>query len=269
MENDNTTKNQGGTPGDFPPRTPKKQTRKERSKTKQTSEEAKKHQKHTLWRNWKSRSRTRQLELLFAGLVAIGGVSYLGVAIWGNLQTKWTFQAEHRPIVVHHRPPALLDPMSCDALHGQLNLGRFEVAVKNIGNMTAYNVFPLQYRIAAVPEHKIGDPIQDEPPSVTERSCSDYLTNPKIDFPLGPGQEKYPQDSQGVVTISPRLNGDTVQVYFSECVYYVNGGHHGTCDVYRLFVPSANSLIGTPNMICDGKPITGTFVETPSGHCQN
>jgi hypothetical protein len=36
-----------------------------------------------------------------------------------------------------------------------------------------------------------------------------------------------------------------------------------------LFVPSANSLIGTPNMICDGKPITGTFVETPSGHCQN
>jgi hypothetical protein len=40
-------------------------------------------------RSWRSASPVRKLEIIFLGLAAIGGIGYLCVAVWGNLQTKW------------------------------------------------------------------------------------------------------------------------------------------------------------------------------------
>jgi hypothetical protein len=77
MENDDAEKNDSKTPADLPPGSVKEQTRKERSKANPTTKKPGKDEKHSLWRNWKSLSRTKQLELLLLGAVAMGGVGYL------------------------------------------------------------------------------------------------------------------------------------------------------------------------------------------------
>lgn len=272
MENDDTTKNQGDTPTELPPVASKKQTRKERSKTNQASHESTKHQKHTLWRNWKSLSRTRQLELVFLGIVAIGGIGYLGVTIWGTLQAKWHFQAEHRPLVVHNRQPELLrgQTVSCNALDGHFYVGASQVAIKNIGNTTAYKVFPYTSHMQVVPEQKLGQPFYDDPPVVTDETCSQPTVIAKFAFPLAPGVENQSQSPSATGTIPPLQNGAHFQLFLSECVYYSddNGGAYGTCDLYRLFAPVPNDPIGTPVLTCDGRPIVGTFVGNIFGHCQ-
>jgi len=273
MENDDTTKNQGDTPSHLLPVTVKKQTRKERSKANEASQKSTKQQKHTLWRNWKSLSRTKQLELIFLGLVAIGGIGYLGVTIWGNLLSKWHFEAEHRPIVIHSRQPKLLQTVSCEPTTG-FNVGNLDIFVKNIGNGTADNVFASWDQMKVVPEQKLGDPFWDDPPSITPETCSLNATpEPKYTFPLAHGEEKVAQMKDAVGAVPPVSKGAKVQFYMATCVFYSDGDrHHGTCDTYRLFVPSdepLEKLLGTPTIVCDGRNVTGTFVDAFAGHCQN
>jgi len=108
MEDDNTGNDHGDTSGNLPPVATKKQTRKQRSKANESSQQTNKNKKHTLWRNFKALSRSRQLELCLLGLVAIGGIGYLvayiRVSIWQGIQTKTAIGIEFAPLVLHNRP---------------------------------------------------------------------------------------------------------------------------------------------------------------------
>jgi len=95
-----------------------------------------------------------------------------------------------------------------------------------------------------------------------------------MDFPLPPGIEKSPQIRQSAMTLPPLNEGETVQFYVAECVYYSDdsGAKHGTCDTYRLNLPSSDPLDkfgGSPSFTCDGTPKMGIFTESIGGHCQN
>jgi hypothetical protein len=48
-------------------------------------------------RSWRSASPLRKLEIIALGIGAAVGFGYLGVTVWGNLETKWNFQADQRP----------------------------------------------------------------------------------------------------------------------------------------------------------------------------
>jgi hypothetical protein len=276
MENEETANKQGNAPADVSPITSKKQAYKERGKANETSEETKKQQKHSLWRNWKSLSRTRQLELSFLGLVAMGGVGYLIAYICvSSIQTrqaKSISQLEHRPTVIHSRPPTV-QSFSCDPVRG-MHTGNMEVFVKNVGSGIADNVFASWVEEKVVPEQKIGNAFWDDPPSVTPESCSiNAPAEPKVTFSLGPGQEMASNMREGVGPVPPVKKGAAVQFYIASCVFYFDEDrHHGTCDTYRLFVPSSDpldQLLGTPTIVCDGSEIAGKFMSAYAGHCQN
>jgi hypothetical protein len=273
MENDDTKNSKGETPADPSPVAPKKQTRKERSKANETSQKTHKKEKHGLWRNWKALSRTRQVELSFLGLVAIGGIGYLiayiCVSVWQGRQARAIAQMEHAPLVIHSRPPELLMPFTCDAKDG-LRTGNMQSFVKNIGNATAFDVNPFFGTRKIIPEKKRGQPFFDDPPV---GDCGAKIDKTPMDFPLPPGVEKSPQLRQSVMTLPPLSDGETVQLYITECVYYSDDSaiKHGTCDTYRLFLPSSDPLDrfgGSPSFFCDGVPKMGRFTESIGGHCQ-
>lgn len=150
-------------------------------------------------------------------------------------------------------------------------MGNWEQGVKNIGNVTARDVFPLTDLMKFIPDKKTGDPLADDPPIL---DCNIAPDKNKLMFALSAGEEKFVQFRQTMGT-TPKINsGDAGQFYISTCVSYSDneGNKHATCDMYRLFVFGSNPLdhvLGTPTWKCDGKEITGHFVSAPTGNCQN
>ena len=179
MENDDTKNSQDNTPDDILPIAPKKQTRKERSKATPTSDKSSKQQKHSLWRNWNEASRTRQVELVFLGLVAIGGVGYLVayicISIWQGRQAKTIAQMEHAPLVIHPRPPQLLMPFTCDTKKNSLTTGNMQSFVRNIGNATAEGVNPFFGMQKIIPEKKRRNALSRMPGAKSVMVLTGYL----------------------------------------------------------------------------------------------
>ncbi len=243
-------------------------------KSKNTTNKSRQQKKWSLWRHWKSASRPRQLKWLLEGVVVATGVAVLGSYIWQNLQTKWNFQAEHKPIVVHSRPPQLLQEFKCDATNNAFRTGNMNVFIKNIGNAIASRVPYSRAEMKIVPEKKSGESFFDDPPQITPTDCEGYVGGGKMETSLAPGEEKMIQIRQNVGTVPPNLkNGELIQLYIARCVYYFDDyrANHGTCDTYRLYVPSKNTLdnlLGTPSIPCDGKEVTGRFVANVWGNCQ-
>jgi len=276
MENEDTTNDESKTATNLSPATSKKQTRKERSKANAASQKSSEKQKHTFWRNWNELSRTRQLELVLLGIVAMGGIGYLCVTIWGNLQTKWNFEASHKPIVVHNRPPELLQAFACFPGAG-FSTGNMRIFSKNIGNATADKSNDGFIQTRVVSESKTGHPILDEPPLITDDACRHRPNfDPSTDFSLPAGMQRSSdlRQSAGMSTLGTYLKkGAPVQFYIVPCIYYLDGDgqEHGTCDTYRLLIPSSepiDRLLGTPSIKCDGRQVTGHFYEAVTGHCQ-
>ncbi|MGD0601628.1 MAG: hypothetical protein ABR988_17535 [Terriglobales bacterium] len=179
FENDDTKNSQDNTPDDILPIAPKKQTRKERSKASPTSDKSSKQQKHSLWRNWNEASRTRQVELVFLGLVAIGGVGYLVayicISIWQGRQAKTIAQMEHAPLVIHPRPPQLLMPFTCDTKKNSLTTGNMQSFVRNIGNATAEGVNPFFGMQKIIPEKKRRNALSRMPGAKSVMVLTGYL----------------------------------------------------------------------------------------------
>lgn len=249
----------------------KRQTRRERGRTIESSQQTKRQQKHTLWRNWKSLSRTRQIEFLFSGLVAIGGIGYLVAYIW--ISTSQGRQAieisrrEHAPLVIHQRPPVMRAPFTCDAVKRQLAVGNMELFVKNIGNATAIGTDPFITVPKVIAEKRTGDKFWDEIP---EADCSAPVNSTPMDFPLPEGIEKSVLLRQAAFPLPPNLEKDgAMQLYLIECVFYRDDSkvRHATCDRYRLSVPDSEPF-GTPSFQCDASPRIGIFQESIGGHCQ-
>lgn len=273
MENDDTKKSGSKASKELRPITPKLQTDTKGNSPKESNKQSRKHQKWSLKRHWKAASRKQQVKWVAEG---IGGLIALGVLvtyIWSNLQTKWNFQAEHRPIVIHSRPPNLVQSLSCDPARG-LHIGNMQEFVKNVGRGTASNVFEAS-DVKVVPEQKLGNGFWDDPPSVGPENCSlgPRVLDPKITSSIAPGEEKVAVMREAAWNTPPFHKGASAQIYMTSCVFYSDEDtHYGTCDTYRLFVPSDNpldQLLGTPTVACDGKEVTGKFVSAFAGHCQN
>jgi hypothetical protein len=274
MENDDTTNDRDDTSANPYPVALKKQTRKERSKANATAQKPKQDKKKSYRRSWRSASPLRKLEIIALGIGSMVGIVYLSVTIWGVLQNKWNFQAEHKPIVIHSRPPALLQTFSCTADNG-FKTGNMQTFIKNIGNATAEDVFPYWFNTKVVPEKKTGNAFFDDPPEINSSSCEiAATTDQKIVFPVNAGTEMSANIQASAGTIGYKLEkGDKVQLWSSACVFYADdfGGRHGTCDTYRLAVPSNESqfrIFGSPILTCDGTEYTGIFVQTTGGRCQ-
>ncbi len=90
---------------------PRSRRAKERGRANTASQQTKRNRKHGLWRNFKELSRTRQVELCFLGLVAMGGIGYLiayiCISVSQSHQARWNYKAEHRARLIFSRPPEL------------------------------------------------------------------------------------------------------------------------------------------------------------------
>jgi hypothetical protein len=229
-----------------------------------------KKQKWSLWRHWKRASRAKQVRWILEGIATIVGISILGVYIWGNLQNKWHFEIEHAPLVINNRPPELIQPFICDISNG-LHTGNMQTFIKNTGNITAYNVDPYEFRMKVIPETKTGTAFWDAMPEI---NCDGKGHAKDMEFPLPPGREVRPQIGQTAMNLPPLHKDTAVNLYFVSCIHYLdqNGGNHGTCDTYQLYLPSDNpsgSVWGNPTFFCDGLPkVGGRFMGSITGHCQ-
>jgi hypothetical protein len=273
MENDDTKNGQSKGPANLPVTTVKTKAGKEQGKISSAYKKSSKQKKWTFRRHWKQASRRTQAKWAFEGLGAIIAIAILITYIVGIWQTKWNFQAQHRPIVINSRPPALLQSFSCDPTKG-FHSGTTQVFLKNVGNGIATNLLPYWSEMKFVPDHKLGNKIWDDPPYITPKVCS---MNPPVDQKftgsLAPGQEGAPVISEMTGTVPPLEKGAIGQFFLANCVFYSDEDrHYGTCNTYRLFIPSdepLDRLLGTPNIVCDGREVTGKFEPAIAGHCQN
>ncbi len=300
MEDEDTKNSQGDAPGDLPPISSKKQTRKQRSKANETSQEANKNKKHSLWRNFMDLSRTRQVELCFLGLVALGGigylVAYLCVSVSQNRQAALNFTAEHRPKVIVNRVPVFYGALTCEVGDTaiSINTGDIGVWLKNIKRGDALGVFVKQFPKFVV-EKKIGISLFDDPPPVSDEMCRQQERPETKQFPLDGGQEigfktrikgamglmtnmksisisivgKPPDVATGPDAKRAPIAKDAIfQFYLPICTYYFDGTgtRYASCKTYRLI---RNTSQGTPSFSCGESPITGGFEQVFGGFCEN
>jgi hypothetical protein len=291
MENDDTKKSQGETPAETSPAARRKQTHKEPNKADEAQQQTKKNKKHGVWRNFKALSRTRQVELYFLGLGAIGGIGYLiayiCVSVSQSHQAAWNFKIEHRPKVVISRPPQfVVSPapqeipgmMACKVSDHEVRLqtGTFHLWVKNIGNEDASGAF-LMPMVKLVPEQKTGEPSFDDPPRVTAASCKKHNKPPADFFPIyrGGREIELPVRQVGETYILSRVKsidqGAKFELYVVPCIDYFDssGTQYASCATFRMIVRGQEGSLNPFAFSCDATPLTGTFQPTFAGYCED
>jgi hypothetical protein len=220
---------------------------------------------------WRKTALHNKILAVVAIITAISGVVYVGTVIIQIILVERHRREDRRPLVVHNRPPRLLQPLTCDPEEKRVTFGNLRFFIKNIGNDTAEQVFPFPGDVKLVPINKTGDARWDDPPAA---HC-DVVPKPSATplFSLIPGEDRVMQIRQGFITNLPFLRkGDMVQLYREDCVYYSDhdGTQHAFCDSYLFVVPSddpLDRLIGTTNFRCDGTPRSGEFRATLTGRC--
>jgi hypothetical protein len=245
------------------------QRTKKNDKSKTRSKESKHDKKKSFRRSWRSASPITKWTLVFVGVAAGSTLVYVGVTFWQTLEVRWAAHEQHMPLVINSRPAQFLQPFVCDVQKG-FHTGNMQTAVKNIGNASAQHVVPFLNSWKIIPEKKTGNPVFDALP---EANCRMRLNAKELESPLAPGQEVFPQIRQMAGPVPPITKTDPVQLYWVSCVYYSDeyGGNHGTCDTYRLLLPSTNPLdllSGSPTFFCDAAAKIGKFQDTVGGHCQ-
>jgi len=244
------------------------QSRDKDTKAKRHSKEPANQKKKSLRRSWRATSPVRKVEIILVGIAAAATAGYLISYI---VISRWQTYVEHMPVVVHSQPPAFLQPFTCDPKTG-FHTGNIQLAVKNIGTARADDVSTYWMFMKIIPEKRRGDPfIDDRPPG----DCNMKVKGSEdLGFPLDVGVETFPEIRQSVMGL-PKLNeGETVQLYLANCIFYWDdqGTQHTTCDRYRLNLPSSNpldSILGSPSFVCDGQPKNGKFMSDLGGHCEN
>jgi hypothetical protein len=273
MENNGSDHSNGEAAPKTAPRSPRTDTNKKLTKVETSQSKSGKRKKWSLWQHWKRASRKQQMKWGAEGIGVLLGIGVLVYYVASYFQSERHFQFEYKPFVVNSRPPQLLQPFVCDVKRNGFTFGNMRTFVKNIGNARAINVVPYDITLRVVPENRTGIAQIDNPPTVDCAKKLNAQAVKDLDYPMGPGLEVSPEIRQGVGTIPRMKDGDTAQLYATSCVYYSDdyGKSHGTCDTYRLQLPSDNPvdvLYGTPTFACDGTPRMGTFSGTIGGHCQ-
>jgi len=277
---------------------PRSRRAKERGRANTASQQTKRNRKHGLWRNFKELSRTRQVELCFLGLVAMGGIGYLiayiCISVSQSHQARWNYKAEHRARLIFSRPPELLGTLECEITGQEMHIhaGQMHVWVKNIKKGDASGAYIVGPSPRFVPEKKTGNPELDEPPppSITDGTCTETPMAQMKEFPVNADQEVVVNIAQTAATwhfgpgktktatitfdVPPKqgdvkglLAKDTIfQISAPTCVYYFDesGEQHGTCVTYKL------SSRGQAGFSCMESPISGiVFEQAISAYCQN
>jgi hypothetical protein len=241
----------------------------------------------TLRQHWQRASPAERTKWIFEGIGALIALLILANYVWQNLQIMWNFRAEHAPLIIHSRPPEFLQTYKCipaeriqqnagSIQFGQLQLGDIDIIYKNIGNGTAYDVgwFPFN-NWAVIPVKRTGIAIYDEGIQVTPKDCTHYFM--VRGAPLEPGVEGTVHIASSGPTVPPQVkDGDLVRFEEEICTPYADryGNRHETCDLYELStrdVPnlqSAEKILGTANLPCDGVERTAHFEPLIAGHCQ-
>jgi len=245
--------------------------------------------KWTLRQHWQRASTAKRLKWAVEGIGVIVGLLILANYFWGNLQTMWNFRAEHAPLIVHSQPPKFLQSFKRIPLahirydtgksfpHGDFQFGNIVKTYKNIGNETAYDVSGMIFaEMIVIPTKDSAKSISDQEPKLAPKDCTTDWKLPGA--PLEPGGESSVVLLNGSASVPPEVQqGDSVFVEYKTCTTYADSaeGRHGTCDLYRLVthdvqdLPRAYSVLGTPELPCDGVERTAEFVAVTGGHCQN
>jgi hypothetical protein len=275
MENDDAENPNRQTASNLSSSTSKIKTNEEAAKTAEPNKKAKKQKKRSLWQHWKSASRAKQIKWSAEGLIVITGILILGVYIWGNLQTKWHFEAEHRPRVVFSRPPELLGTITCNVTDKRIDVhsGKIRFWFKNIRNGDAIGVFMVPPMFKLVTERKIGIARIDKfIPSITDESCK-VRPNPKGSvFPLNAGQGISVDAEQVAEAIisdpsdPPFAPNERFHLDVLDCIYYLDeaGDPHGTCATYSFIMPNGQNVFS-----CADSPLTGSLELKFGGYCEN
>ncbi len=207
---------------------------------------------------WNKTSNTNKILIFIGG----GSIIVTVFAAWLNVQQH---REEHRPRMIFSRAPELLEPLTCDMKTGESRTGKMRLWIKNIGNNQANEVY-FYMNSKLVPDKKTGDKITDSIPPVTQETCQLRIRTGAGFLPIAPGVEHAVEIRQAI-TAAPGLIGSqsTVQYYGAAWIHYLDesGGNHGTCNTYRLTLPN-----GEFSFAC-GQPITGSFLQTVTGHCAN
>src|SRR4029077_5359784 len=156
-----------------------------------------------------------------SAVVASGIVVTLCLGIWQTKQAKNIAKAQHRPRIVFHRPPTLLEPFTTDTKTGDIHAGKSRLWLKNVETGNAQGVFAFPEVWAIIPEKKSGDPVRDTLPD-TRKSCLG-IPDPKGAqmFPMNGGEERTVDINQSTaVTIPPFKQGEVVSLYWPICAYY-------------------------------------------------
>jgi hypothetical protein len=204
MEDEKRSKNSPDAPRDLKPASniPNQKPKKPK-KSRGTSKKANQDMKQSYRRSWQSASPMRKIEIILGAVVAAGGICYLGVAFWGNLQTKWNseaqrlqteqlFKAEHRPRVIFVRPPLLFGPVHCEVTEKAIKLqtGPVRIWVRNTAKDDSIATFVVGPIFKLVLNKKIGIPAFDDLPTITDDTCKLSLIPERMkEFPLNGGQE--------------------------------------------------------------------------------
>lgn len=224
--------------------------------------------KWTLCQYWRSANWGKRGKWIAGGIVSLAALGGVAVYIWDHYQRSYQFSMEHRPRIVFSRPPELLGQLSCGIENGRTgyHLGAMRVWLKNIKNGDAIAVSPI-ITIKLVPEQRTGIPFFDNPPEITEQTCTNKVSPAVRPFALNAGQETTVNSSQAVGNMGIVMPKDTrFQVYFGGCAYYTDEElhPHGTCQNYRFKVNGTDY-----GLKCDNSPLSGVFEQTFIGYCQN
>src|ERR1039458_9304833 len=220
------------------PSPPNVKTRPKTDKPNKGTNKPKYTQKWTLRQHWRRANSAKKLRWYAEAIGLIIGASVLGTYIWSNLQSKWHFEAEHRPLVIF-TGLALLGPISCDSKAGQYNIGPMQISVKNVGSARAVTAFAMLPETKLVPNNKTGDQRIDSLPAVTDDLCTARFVDHTIGHPLAPGEAVTWNIAQAAGAFrNPIMLDNTapIQFYTTACVSYeAEGGTlHTACNLLRF-----------------------------------
>jgi len=212
------------------------------------------------WQSWEKAAQDRKFLAIIA-VVAIAAVAaFAAIAIRvRDAYTEYRSALDRRPMLINQSPPALLQPLVCDARKG-LHTGAMRVFIKNIGTARATNIVP-SLVLRVVPEQNANVPDNGQIP---RGNCRDRPLAAAARAPLAAGETDSPLLPQPVLKFPPFPPQRHVSLYGLSCIYYTDdaGANHASCDTYHLR-PAA----GTPTFMCDGSAGSGTFVAALVASC--
>jgi hypothetical protein len=258
----------------------KKKSRNNESGAKGSKKKTTNQRKKPLCELWHAASALKRFELILLIIAATGAlgaigyfIAYLVFTVRQEKRADYLLHIEHRPRIIFSRQPEFRGTFSCDITATQIHttFGITRIFVKNIGHGDASSVFVNGPQFTLVPEKKIGVPLVDAPPKITEDVCRPKLSPKARVFALNSGQEYWIDMGPGGGTVNlapgPYIAKDAIlQLYAPICTYYAeeNGDQHGTCDSYRLILNTASA-----SFTCSDSPIIGKLELMPFQHCQN